>query len=786
MGRLRRFFPKGGASGRIGALVFGALVFAIGFLPLFGGPGYEQALASGLLGPSAAGVATAVGVARGRTSSPLHAVGRGALVGIAYALVAVASSLVHAARVGLCELWGALLYFVLTAGAGIVVGGVWGAVAGEIALTGKERGRISRPRLWATLLALGGPLSGVGVSLWRYWSSPMVFAFDPFVGFFSGVLFDTVIDGGSALLTYRLGTACTMAFVALAGSILLRGSERLVLDLRTTEARARGALALLFGALSAANTLSGVSLGHFSTSESIVRDLGAEKHGARCDIVYPSTTREQEANLLLKDCEDDVAAVEARLGGRGPERIRAFFFRDEVDKKRLMGAAHTYIAKPWRREVYLQILPYPHPVLAHELAHVIAGEFGRGPFRIAGSGGGWLPNPGLVEGIAVAAAPDDEDLTDAQWARAMMQIGILPPMKRVFSLRFFGDASAKSYTLAGAFVTWVGDTWGMDAVRRWYAGEAVEDVTGKGWPELDAGFRQYLTTVPLPAEAESFARARFNRPGLFGRRCPHVVDAIRSRADVCRDTQRYEEAIRLYGEALAMDPLDHAAVHARAVTYRRRVDPERGRAELEAIARREDVPRIWRDRAEEALADAELVGALDLEGAAAGGPLASAAARYAKLAAASLEEDAARTLEVKKLAAEDPAARMAVAMLLLGDAKHGADPFVGGVALGAWRETDGARSPLALYLIGRNFVTRGFYEKGAAALDDALVSKAPMPTPRIARESLRQRMIAACALGDRAALARVKGAIDGPDDPFQGAAGGRRAGVLRQIERCAR
>src|SRR5690606_14621288 len=121
-----------------------------------------------------------------------------------------------------------------------------------------------------------------------------------------------------------------------------------------------------------------------------------------------------------------VRAVEATLGARGPARIRAFFFRDEHDKKRLMGAAHTYVAKPWREEVYLQVAPYPHPVLGHELAHVIAGSFGRGPFRIAGAAGGWLPNPGLIEGVAVAASPHDDDLTDAQWARAMMQIGILP------------------------------------------------------------------------------------------------------------------------------------------------------------------------------------------------------------------------------------------------------------------------------------------------------------------------------------------------------------------------
>ncbi len=762
----------------IGAVVVTLLLGGVGFLPLFGGPGYEQALAAGLVVPSAAAIATALDGARRDGPTPLAAFARGVLTGMAYAALALLTALLHAARVGICELWGALLYFVLTAGAGALLGGAWGFVAGEITGALAARGRVRRVRLVAVLLALAAPVLGVVVSLYRFYTSPMIFAFDPFVGYFSGTLYDTVIDAGTALLTYRLGTLATVTAVALTASILVRDDERpfgLVLDLRSGSTRARGVLALVATLASAGITLAGTKLGHFSTTQSIVTDLGAEKHGARCDVVYPSTTREQEANLLVKDCDEQVRAVEERLGTKGPARIRAFFFRDDNDKKRLMGAAHTYIAKPWREEVYLQLGSYPHPVLGHELAHVIAGSFGRGAFRIAGDVGGYLPNPGLIEGVAVAASPDDEDLTDAQWARAMMDIGILPPMHRVFSLGFLGDASAKSYTLAGAFISWIAETHGMEAVRRWYGGGDVAAITGKPWPELEQAFRAYLKTVPLPPEAESFARAKFARPGLFGRRCPHVVDAMRHEADVCRDTQRFEDAIRIYGEALAKDPIDFASRHGRALTMRRHGDREKGRADLEAMVQNKDVPRTWRDRADETLADADFID----------GNLDAARTRYEALAARTVDEDAARTLEVKRLAAEDPAAREAIQLLLLGDAKHGPDVFAGAHALGTWPSAaPGGRAPLASYLAGRNLVQRGFFERGAALLDDALVG--PMPTPRIARETLRMRAVAACALGDRAAQGRVKATIEGSDDPFKGASGGRRAATLRMIARCTR
>jgi tetratricopeptide (TPR) repeat protein len=753
---------------------------AVGFLPLFGGPGYEHSLATGLLVPSATAIAVALDAARTEERAPLASVARGVVLGLALAALSLLTALIHAARVGICEVWGALLYFAITAGIGCVMGGVWGAVIGETVSALARRGRVVKPRrraLLAVLLSLVGPIGCAAISVGRFITSPMIFAYDPFVGYFSGTLYDTVIDAGTAMQTYRIGSLATIVAVTLFASVLERRADRpfgLVLDLRSAATRGRAALGLVCALASAGIILAGTKLGHFSTAASIAKDLGAAKHGARCDVLYPATTREQEARLLVKDCEEQLASVEKRLGARGPERVRAFFFRDAEDKKRQMGAAHTYIAKPWREEVYLQLGGYPHPVLGHELAHVVAGSFGRGPFRIAGQAGGLIPNPGLIEGVAVAAAPDDEDLTDAQWARAMMDIGILPKMQHVFSLGFLGDASSKSYTLAGAFVTWVGERFGFEVVRAWYGGGDVTVLTQMGWPSLDGQFTAYLEKTPLPPEAESFARAKFARPGIFGRKCPHLVDALRHEADVCRDTQRYEEAIRLYNEAIAKDAHDFASKKEAANVERRHGDREKGKAALLALATADEksVPRTYRDRAEEALADAQFVEG-DFEG---------AAARYDTLAQRTVDEDAARTLEIKALGARDPAARDAIRSLLLGDEKHGADIFLGGVHLGLWAPN--TPSGLASYLIGRNLVGRGFYEDGAQALDGALYRG--LPTPRVARETLRQRVVAACALSDQAALAKMKARIEDANDPFKGAAGGRREATLATIARCTR
>lgn len=759
----------------IAAAVTFVVMTTIGFLPLFGGPGYEHALATGILVPSIAAISTALWVEA--SESPSASLRRGVLVGLALAAVSLVTAFGHGLRVGICELWGALVDFALTAGAGCVMGGAWGAVAGELAaFVLRHRPRVTRRQRTAVavVLALLGPVLGVALSLYRFVASPMIFAFDPFVGFFSGTLYDTVIDAGSALWTYRLGSLATLSSLALLSSVVRRdGAGKLSFDLGSSAARARFALGLLAALASASTLVFGAKLHHFSTPSSIAHDLGAEKHGARCDVVYPSTTREDQADLLVKDCDEEIAAVEARLGAKGPPRVRAFFFRDENEKKLLMGAGRTYIAKPWRKEVYLQIASYPHPVLGHELAHVVAGSFGRGPFRIAGRVSGLLPNPGLIEGVAVFASPDDDELSDGEWAAAMLRIGILPPMERVFSLGFLGDASAKSYTLAGAFVDWLARTRGVDVVRAWYGGADVEAVTGSSWTALDEAFRAHLASLPLAPGVESFARAKFERPGIFGRTCPHVVDALRADADACRDSQRFEEALRLYREVLARDATDFSSRTSMAVIERRHGDREAGARALLDMVQDARVPRTYRDRAGDALADADFVD----------GRFDRAAARYEALAAQAVDEDAVRHLEVKAIGARDEAARPAVRALLLGDDRHGPDIFDAGVRLGAWSASDD--SPLANYLVGRNLASRGLYDEAARALDRVVTRLPAIGSKSVAREALRQRGVVACALGDRSGVESVRSRLAAADGPFEGRGSGRLDATRALLDRCS-
>lgn len=735
----------------IGLALGTAALFAFGFIPLFDGPGYEISLVSGLILPACAAIATALELSRNnfsrrpsgaaeaspgeseapRPPEPLDMLFRGLANGAALGLAGYLTTLVHGARSGFCDAWTGTQNFVLGPWIGAVLGGAWGAVAAEIAA---RPATLRRRRVVAVLAALAGPLTGVVVSLYRFFSSPMVFAYDPFVGFFSGTIYDTVIEA-AGLLSYRAGSAATLG-AAIVLALHLRRNERGGLSLRWTGRPGVALAGALCAVASIVHMASGTRLGHYQTPASIAHALGARSEGNRCIVLYPRGFREDDAARFTRDCDAHVRALERWFEVKGPDRITAYLFANVAQKASLMGAADTQIAKPWRHEIYVQGGAYPHPALGHELAHVLAGVFAHGPFKTGGSLGGWLPNPGLIEGVAVAASPPTGDLSPAEWAKAMKDLKLLPRLADLFALGFLGQNGAVAYTVSGAFVGFVKDTYGAEVMRTWYGGKSLPELTGKPWSELEASFHASLDALALSDAARAQAKARFDRPGIFGRRCPHVVDACTRKADSLRGSGDQDGALEQYLIVRSLDPNDAMVRVSMARTRVQKGDVEAGKADLRAIAGDEKVPRHVRDRALEDLADLAL---------APGGDGAFAAASYRELMTRTVDEDTLRTLEVKVFAAETPRARAAVYMFLVGKPGRGTDHVRAADLMGVWSR-EAPDDGLPYYLLGRQLHATGQFAEAQEKL--ALASAKRLPTARVEVEALRLRIVGACAQRD--------------------------------------
>ena len=738
-------------------VIFGAL----GFVPQFGGPGYESALAAGLILPVLSALCVSAEVSKARTE-PRAAFDRGVVTGLALAGIAFLVIVLHGLRVGLCDPGEGLLLFLLGPSFGAVLGGVTGAAAGLF--VERRRSRRYRRWLWLVALSFAGPLVCVIVSLIRFYTSPMVFAYDPYAGYFSGPLYDTVIGSLWPLATYRIGTIASLCALWALSALLERRADG-ALGFRAGFRRDVAVGGVAAALVSALVTLCGADLGHYSTTRSIERALGREVSYGRCDVVFSSAIPRPDALRLGRDCDAHLRQIGRFFGTAGPERVRVFLFANDAEKGRLMGASRTYIAKPWRKEVYLQGAPYPHPVLGHELAHVVSGSFAPGPFHVAGPLHGWIPDPGRIEGVAVAASPDENDeLSLEEWAAAQLATGLLPNFDSLFKMSFFGQPASRAYTAAGAFLRFIRSEFGAEALRRWYSGEPIEAVTGLSMPALDARFRAVLAKVKLPEAVLTSARARFDRPSFFERRCPRVIDRLVGDAGARLGAGDISGAREAYREVLTLDAGDANARLGLAACTARDGDLEQARAAYATLARQQDAP-VWAN-----LVALEAEGDLFLRK----GDLEAARAVYGKLAESLADADRLRTLDVKRRVGRG-IGREAIVMLLIGD-DLGPSWDVAAGKLGEWAALEPS-SGLADYLLGRNLVLRGRHKHGLSYLDRAL--SRGLADASVMDETLRLRLVAACAIGD---LAGARTARDQLTSRLRSTA--RKESLLRFAERC--
>ncbi len=407
------------------------------------------------------------------------------------------------------------------------------------------------PSRWMVAIAALAPWGSLAWALWRQLTEPPVFMYDPFFGFFSGAFYDRLIDLRPPFLAAR---AQHLAFALLPAAWLAWRAGILV--------RRTGAVLVL--------GLVGVALGLYVFSpavgtrfpfDALVRTLGREHTTADFRIVYSSPEDEPRVRLLAAEAQWHHGELAEFFGTVRPGRTTIFFFRDGDEKRRLFGTRDVEVAKPSLRAVFITDNGFPHPSLRHELAHVYAAvwtdapfgaawskAFGLGPFDVS------LPDPGLIEGVAVAADGLQEDEDVHAEARLLMEMGGFLPADRLFSPAFYGVASSRAYVQAGSLIRYLYQTQGREPVRRLYAGGGPLSRVLPDPERLQREHRAFLSKVPVPDHLRALARERFNRPPIHRQRCVHAVARARERALDCVRAKDAAGARAAMAEAIDMDP----------------------------------------------------------------------------------------------------------------------------------------------------------------------------------------------------------------------------------------
>ncbi len=666
-------------------------------------------------------------------------------LGFALTLVFALLAAIHGAFTLQCRPGRGLLFFALLTLPGTVLAPLVGAVLGA-----------STQRRWLAIVASAATVPAfIAWSAVRFYASPAVFAYDPFFGFFPGALYDESVPLTVTLATYRLGTFAWIVATAACVHVVWPSASRAA---RIASPRvAPGAWTAMCAAalVGIAIYVAGPALGHRYTASEIARELGGRLDGRRCIVVYDRSIPGRDARRMQRDCDVRVEQLEHYFGVHLHERVTVFLFESAAQKQALMGAADTYIAKPWRHEIYLQHAAFPHPVLKHELAHVVTREMAGGPFHVS-SRWGVLPLPGLVEGAAVAGGWEGEsDATPHQWSRAMLDAHMLPRVTTLGGLGFYLHAAGTAYTAAGSFSRWLIERYGAARYRVLYRNGDFANAYGMRTETLESQWHAFLRTVDVPERINTRARVRFRRAAIFARACPQETAELYDHAVIRLAGGDIERARGELQEVVRNDPTDvHARVSLaealartgavdRAAALADAADRDLGiAAGVRLRARIADV--LWRWRGPDA-----------------------ARALYARVDTDLFDEDDARTLEVKQWSLgvrgppPDGGYASAVRDLLVGVLQSDPSPTsaVARLALLFRGAERGDVDAPAAYLIARQYATHERHEDALSLLRS--IDPARLPTDRVRVETQRLLAMSAYLAGDLASARATYAAIAG-------------------------
>ena len=381
---------------------------------------------------------------------------------------------------------------------------------------------------------------------------PPVFAYHSTFGYFPGPIYDFVIRITGTLLIARTETLLWgLLFLGLTVSTCeVSRRTGLMPKLRWLKLvgpiTQRVPLYLLIVGLLGFQFYAG-ALGIRPTREDVAQKLGGFRETTHFEIFY-ARELEPQIERIAEDCEFQYAQLSDYLMSEGEvlsRKVRAYVYASPEQKKRLIGARHTSVEDPFGYGFHIHAQGFPHPVLKHELAHVFTVPWS--PLKVS-------LKIGLHEGIAVAADWEEGRLTGHQWAKAMRQMEIAPPLSGIIGFGFWGHAGSRSYLLAGSFVRFLVDTYGIEKFKGVFPTGNFMKHYGKDLYSLEMEWIEFLDNVPLTDNDIAYTTYRLQQRSVFERVCAHEMAAWRDTAWQAYYRKDFVTAVQTFETMLSAEP----------------------------------------------------------------------------------------------------------------------------------------------------------------------------------------------------------------------------------------
>jgi tetratricopeptide (TPR) repeat protein len=532
---------------RSAALLYGCTALLCTRIPLLNYLGYEfsalvaflAAFVSGLIAIRQVREASAGDLEKPPPRVTARASGASAAVSLLLLLIPLVIMTANSLFVRNCSLPEGFAFFILLA----PVSALFGIALGFFCALHSAHPRGLFFSLCALLVAYSAALG---------YFTPAVFSYNFLYGYFPGLTYDEALPVTRTLVLFRLLTLFVAAVLLWAGMITVADSSGGRADWRRFRTLGAGLIApgRRIRALVVLLALAGFylfrcDLGFESTSSYIRRTLGGETRTEHFVLYYsPSSFTADELRQVAREHEFRLAQIVRAFSIPDGVFFESYIYPSAESKQRLIGAGNTDIAKPWSGQIHLSRQSL-EASLKHELVHAAAAPFGVPVIRASLS-------TGLVEGLAMAVDGEWGNRTLHEYAAALHDAGIAPPIDGIMSFwGFAAQQSSVSYVLAGSFCRFLIDRYGMKNILLVYRSLDYSAVYGRSLGELSQEWEGYLDRVPLDDQDQDGIDALFRRPPIFRKVCARVLARRSAEARASLARRDYAVAESLYAGVYA-------------------------------------------------------------------------------------------------------------------------------------------------------------------------------------------------------------------------------------------